>query len=156
VSPVSTNQQRDAVGRVAGHVQDLERHVADPDLPAVLHRIVREGGIGGGVNVDPRPGLGGQGLVARHVVGVHVGLEDAGDREALAPGYRHVVVHPIAGRVHDGRLPGLGAADQVGQAARLLVQDLLKDHAQSMPHRAEGAPRRQSAKRRNYRAWHAR
>jgi hypothetical protein len=142
------HQQRDAVGGVAGHVQHLERHAADADLPAVLNRVVGEGGAGRGVDVDPRSGLGGQGLVARHVIGVHVGLEDGAHGEALAAGHRHVVVHAIAGRVHDGRLPGLGAADQVGEAAGLLVQDLLKDHAQSMPHGTEGAPRRESPQRR--------
>jgi hypothetical protein len=134
------HEQRDAVRGVAGHVHHLERHVADPELPAVLHRIVGEGGIGGGVEVDPGPGPGRQRLVARHVVGVHVGLEDTGDGEPLAAGHGHVVVHAIAGRIHHDRLAGLGAADQIGETAGLLVQDLLEDHAQSMPHGAEGAP----------------
>ena len=46
------------------------------DLALVLDRVVGEGGLGGGVDVDARPGLGGQRLVARDVVGVDVGLDD--------------------------------------------------------------------------------
>ena len=74
------HQQRDALGGVAGRVHDVERDAAHLETPSVLDRLVGEGRAGGGMDVDARPGLGREGLVARDVVGVDVGLHDAGDR----------------------------------------------------------------------------
>src|SRR5688572_12146870 len=62
------------------------------------------------------------------MVGVCVGLDDAGDLQPLAPGQPDVVVNPLTSGVdHDG-LAGSPAADEVRKTARLLVLELVEDH----------------------------
>ena len=126
------HEQADRVGGVAGRVAGLQLDVAEADHVAVGERRVREGHPGRAVHVDGGLGGGGEVAVARDVIGVRVRLDHVGDGQALLAGDAEIVVHAVPSRVdHDGA-PGLGAADQVGQAARLLVQQLLEDHATSI------------------------
>ena len=74
------HEKADTVGRMPRRVDDLERNRSHAQLLAVLDGGVGEGRLGRGMDVDARPGLGGEGLVARDVVGVQVGLHDMGDR----------------------------------------------------------------------------
>ena len=65
---------------------------------------------------------------AGDVVGLHVRLEHCDDRDALRLGQCDVVVDQIDVRI-DHREPGLGlAAEEVGGAGRLVVQQLAEEH----------------------------
>src|SRR5438477_333919 len=133
------DQQADRVGGVAGRVGDLDANAADAQLVAVAHFAVLEGDAGGAVHEDRRARELGEIAIARDVVGVRVGLDDVADRETLLRGQAQVLVDPVAAGIDDEGAPGLAAADQVGEAPRLFVQDLLEDHrsAPILP----GAPR---------------
>src|SRR5687768_16308969 len=77
---------------------------------------------------DAGRGEGGKVAVAGDVVGVRVGFDDAGDAQALLARDAHVLTDAIPAGVDHDRLAGLATPDQVGQAARFLVQELLKNH----------------------------
>ena len=63
------------------------------------------------------------------MIGLYVGLEGRDDRDALRLGQRDVVVNQIDMRV-DYRELGLGlAAEEIGGAGRLVVEELAKEHA---------------------------
>ena len=62
------------------------------------------------------------------VVGLHVGLEDGDDRHALRLGERDVLVDEIDVRVDDGELPVRLAAEQIGGAGRVVVEQLAEEH----------------------------
>src|ERR1700752_2379751 len=109
-------------------MRDLEAPAADHELVAVAHVLMLEGDTGGAMDEDRRPHRLGQIAVARDVVGMGVRLEDVADREALLGGEAEILGHAVtAGIDHEG-LPGLATADQVREAARLFVEDLLEDH----------------------------
>jgi len=59
---------------------------------------------------------------------VGVCLEDMRDLEALLAREAEVLVDAVAPGVDHDRLPGVPAADEVAQAARVLVQELLEYH----------------------------
>src|SRR5437879_13257125 len=80
---------------------------------------------------DRRLGHGGEVAIARDVIGVRVRFEDPGDAQAFLSGQAHVLVDAITARVDDGGFTGLAASDQVGQAPRILVDELLEDHRPS-------------------------
>ena len=127
------HEKADAVGRVPRRVDDLERDRSHAQLLAVLDRGVGEGRLGRGMDVDARPGLGGEGLVARDVVGVQVGLDDVGDCEALLSAQSQVLVDPVPPGIDHHGLAGATTADQVRETAGLLVEHLLKDHGRNLP-----------------------
>ena len=122
------DQETDRVRGVTGRVRDLEAHRADHDLVAVLHVLVLEDHARGAVNQDRRPHRLGQVAIAGDVVGVRVGLEDVRDLEALLAREPQVLVDPVAPGIHHDRLAGLATADEVAEAAGLLVDQLLEDH----------------------------
>ncbi len=127
------HEQRDALRRVAGRVQDPEGHVAETDLGAVLDGAHGERGVRGRMQVDRRPRAGGERLVARDVVRVDVGLDDVGEGHTLLAGQGDVVVDAVTGGIDQSGLPALPAADQVGEATLLFVDDLLEDHRADCP-----------------------
>ena len=62
------------------------RHAADGDLVTVHQRLVRVGHAGIAVDCDGQSLLEREAAVARHVVGVRVGLEDAGETQPAGRG----------------------------------------------------------------------
>ena len=80
------------------------------------------------VHVDRRLGRGGQVAGAGDVVGVGVGLDDVGQAQTLLARQPEILGHAVPAGVHHDRLAGLATADQVAQAPRVLVDELLEDH----------------------------
>src|SRR5882672_6425785 len=113
----------------------LDAHRADGDRLAIADGRMREGGLGGRMNVNAGSRLGRQGLVTREVVGVDMRLDDMGEKEAFAPGPGGVVVHAIPARVHDQRFTRLAAPYEVGDTAGVLVDELLEYHRLHLPTR---------------------
>jgi len=109
-------------------VRDLEAHGPDPDLVAVGQLFVLERDTRRAMNEDGGPHGLGQVAVTGDVVGVGVGFEDMADREALLGGEAEVLGNAVTAGVDDERSPGLATADQVREAARLFVEDLLEYH----------------------------
>jgi hypothetical protein len=109
-------------------VQDAQRDVAQADLASLLDGGVGEACSGSGMDVDSGARLLGQGLVAGDVIGVEMGLHDTRDREPLSTPERDVLVDAVPGGIDHRGLPTLSAPDQVREAARFLVDELLKDH----------------------------
>jgi len=124
--------ERGVLGPVAGRVQDPHRQRAELELVAVVERLVLVGRAGLAVDVDGRPGGGGEATVARDMVGVVVGLEDVLDAHAHVAREFKVVVD-LEARVDDGGHARLLVADQVGGAAQVVVSDLAEDHRCSSP-----------------------
>src|SRR5712692_7627881 len=130
------HEQTDAVRRMSRGVDDLHPHRTEPDLVPVLDRRMGKRGLRRGMNVHPGSDLCGQALVARDMVGVDMGVHNVGQLQSLAPGPRRVVVDPVPCGVDHESLPRLAAADQVGDAAGIFIEDLLKDHRWHLPTRA--------------------
>ena len=127
------HEDRDAVRRVPRRVEDLEADRPDGQLVSVLDRRIGVGRLRCGVDTDAGAALGRQGLGTGHVVGVHVGLDDLCDRQPLAARQRHVIVHSVPTGIDYQRPSDLPATDQIGEAARFLVDHLLEDHDEIFP-----------------------
>jgi hypothetical protein len=115
----------------------MTRGVHSPDaqgsqleLPAVLEGLVLVTGIGGGVDMDDRPGRRGEAAVSGDVVGVIVGLEDVLDAHALVAGERQVLVDVELG-VDDRGDPGVLISDEVRGARQVVVGYLTEDQVES-------------------------
>jgi hypothetical protein len=65
--------------------------------------------------------------VAREVVRVGVGLEDANDPHAAPLGLLEVLLDCVCGVDHDGFARSL-VADQIGRAAEVVIHELPKEH----------------------------
>jgi hypothetical protein len=63
------------------------------------------------------------------VVGLHVRLEDRHDPRALGLRERHVLVDEVDVRIDDRELSHRLAAQQIGGARRLVVEQLPQEHA---------------------------
>ena len=122
------DEHADRVGRVPGRVADLELDLAQTQRVAIDERHVREGHARRAMHVNGGLRGGAEVAVARDVIGVGVRLDHVGDREPLLARDTEIVVDAIPSGIDDDGAPRLGAADQVGQAAGLLVQELLEDH----------------------------
>ena len=127
---VSTNAV--CSGRCPGVCSARTAQRAQRQLPAVVERLVRVRGAGFAVDVDAGAGRGGEPAVARHVVGVGVGLEHVLDRHAEIAREPQVLVD-VEPRVDHGGDARVVVADQVGGAAEIVVGDLSKDHAFYLP-----------------------
>ena len=62
------------------------------------------------------------------MVGLHVRLEDRDDRDALGLGQRDVVVDQVDVRVDDRELAVALAAEEIGGAGGLVVEELSEEH----------------------------
>ena len=85
-------------------------------------------GVRQAVDVDRGAGGLGEPAVARHVVGVVVGLEHVIDLDAEVAGVAEVLVD-LEARVDDGGNAGVQVADEIGGTAEVVVHELTEDHA---------------------------
>ena len=90
---VIRDDDRDRLGRVAGRLEKAQLDRPHPYLVALVHGDVRELRLGGGAEVDLRARPLGELAVARHEVGVEVGLDDVPDRQPLRARFLYVDVH---------------------------------------------------------------
>ena len=132
-------RERGVLGPVAGRVDRAHAQHPELELEAVVERLVLVVDLGLAVDVDRRPGGGGQAPVAGDVVGVVVGLEHVRDVHAHVAGQREVLVDVELGVDHGGDA-GVLVADQVGGAAEVVVDDLAEDHAGSIAQTAATSP----------------
>ena len=115
------------LGPVPRRVDHPERDRADPDLVAVGERLVRVRRVGGGVDAHRHPVLEREPSVARDVVGVGVRLEYAHDAGAEALGLAQDRLDREVW-IDDDRLLRALAADDVGGAPEIVVEDLREEH----------------------------
>src|SRR5947207_13358492 len=113
---------------MAWRVQDPELDAADTEDLAILHRGVVEDRRRGPMHHDRGLRGGDEIAVAGDVVGMRVGLEHVGDAEALLARDPEIFRNAIPARIDDDGLSRLAAPDEVREAPRLLVDELLKDH----------------------------
>ena len=112
---------------VAGRVDAAEHDVAELDLGAVLHRVVRVLGFREGMDADRQVVLEREPSVAGHVVGMRVRLDDPHEPDVPPLGLLDVLLDR-EGRVDDGRDAGVLVADEVGRAPERVVDELREDH----------------------------
>ena len=115
---------------VSGRVKRADLQRSEPQLPAVLERLVVVVGLGVVVDVDGRAGRGDEAAVAGDVIGMVVGLEDVLDAHAEVARQAQVLVDVELG-VHDGGDAGGLVTDQVAGTAEVVVDDLAEDHKDS-------------------------
>ena len=123
--------------RVARRGDRLELGVAELDDLAVGERVMLELDPGALGQVGGRAGALDELRQPRDVVGLDVRLEHGDDRDALRLGQRDVVVDEIDVRVDDRELAVRLAAEQVGGAGGLVVEELAEVHGTKV--RARGA-----------------
>ena len=97
------------------------------DLHAVLERIVRVLGVGGGMDAHRDPVLEREAPVAGEMVGVGVRLDHAHDPHPAVLGLDEVLLDR-EGRVDDDGLARPGIADEVRGASERIVDELREDH----------------------------
>ncbi len=124
-------QERGVLGTVPRRVQRAHAQRAEPQLPAVVERLVRVAGCRFAVDVDRRAGRRREPAVARHVIGVRVRLEHVLDAHAEVARERQVLLDVELG-VDDRGDAGVLVADQVGRAAEVVVGHLAKQHASTI------------------------
>ncbi len=123
----STHEEDGVLGPVPRRVPREELDVADADPAPVLERLVRVLGAGQAMDVHGDAALQRERAVAGHVVGVRVRLEDGDEAGAVA--LEHLVeLADVERRVDDDGLAGGLAADHVGRAAEVAMDELLEDH----------------------------
>ena len=118
---------------VTRRVDAAKDDVAERDLRAVGHRVVRVLGVGCRMDAHrdavfecepPMPG---------EVVGVRVRLDRADDADVALRGLLEVLLDR-EGRIDDDRVTGTGIADEVGGAAERVVDELREDHGRARPY----------------------
>ena len=112
---------------VAGRVDRAQDDLAELELDAVVQRVVRVLGLGGGVDRDRDAVLEREPAVPGEVVGVRVRLDDADDPTPRARGLLEERLDRV-GRVDDRGDARLLVADQIRRAAEVVVQELLEEH----------------------------
>jgi hypothetical protein len=78
-------------------VQRLNAQAAELERPAVVERLVLVGGLRRAVHVDRRPCGSRQPAVARHVVGMGVGLEHVLDRDTQVAREQQAYAERVSG-----------------------------------------------------------
>ena len=113
-------------------VQDPDPDAADPDLLAVLERLVRVLRLRRGMNADGKSVLEGEPAVAGQMVGMRVRLQHArGSQSCPLDLGEH---RPdVVGRVDDDGLARLFVSDQVAGAAEVVVDELAQQHTLTVP-----------------------
>jgi hypothetical protein len=114
--------------RVPGRGHREHLGIAEADDIAVGERMVVEGDSGCVGEVGRRARARDELGQPRDVVGVHVGLEDRDDRHALGLRLRDVAVDEVDVRIGHGEGAVGLAAEQVGRARGLVVEELAEVH----------------------------
>ena len=115
---------------VPGRVDAAEDDVAEHDLRAVLERVVRILGLGGGMDAHGDPVLEREPPVAGEVIGVRVGLDRADDAHVALRGLVEVLLDR-EGRVDDDRVARSRVADEIRSASERVVDELREDHGRA-------------------------
>ena len=102
--------------------------VAERDLVAVLERVVRVLGAGGGVDETGRPCSSASRPCPGDVVGMRVRLEHADDPHPALLRLLEVLLDR-EGRVDDDGRARVLVADEVRRAPEILVDELREDHS---------------------------
>ena len=116
---------------MSGGGDRLDLRVAELEHLAVGERMVLEVDSGTLRQVRGRAGAPYELRQPRHVVGLDVRVEHGDDRHALRIGQREVPVNEVEVRVDDGELAVRLAAEQVGGARALVIQQLPEVHVAS-------------------------
>ena len=103
--------------------------VSELDHVPVVERDMVEADSGAGRQVGGRTRALDERRQARHVVRLHVRLEDGDDRRADRIGRREVLRDELLVRIHDGKASERGAPEQVARARRCLEQERPENHA---------------------------
>ena len=120
---------------VSGGRDRLELGIADMDDLAICERAVVEVDARALREVRGRAGAGDQIGQARDVVGLHVRLEDGGDRHVLGLGERDVLIDQVDVRIYHGELASALAAKQVRGAGGFVVEQLTEEQRWPPGHR---------------------
>ncbi len=118
---------------VARRVDAAKKNVAERDLRAIGHRVVRVLGVGCRMDAHRDPVLEREPPVSGEVVGVRVRLDRADDADVALRGFGEVLLDR-EGRIDDDRVTGTGIADEVGGAAERVVDELREDHGRARPY----------------------
>ena len=116
---------------MSGGGDRLDLRVAELEHLAVRERMVLEVDSGTLRQVRTRAGAPHEFRQPGDVVGLDVRVEHGDDRHALRIGQRDVLVNEVDVRVDDGELAVRLAAEQVGGARALVVQQLPEVHVAS-------------------------
>ena len=118
---------------VARGVDAAKKNVAEHDLRAIGHRVVRVLGAGCRMDAHRDPMLEREPPVSGEVVGVRVRLDRADDADVALLGFGEVLLDRER-RIDDDRVTGTGIADEVGGAAERVVDELREDHGRARPY----------------------
>ena len=114
-------------------VNAAKENVAERDLRAVGHRVVRVLGVGKRMDAHRDALLEREPPVPGEVVGVRVRLDHADDAHGALLGFFEVLLDG-EGRIDDDGVTGTGIADEVGGAAERVVDELREDHGRARPY----------------------
>ena len=118
---------------VTRRVDAARKNVAERDLRAVGHRVVRVLGVGCRMDAHRDAVLEREPPVPGEVVGVRVRLDRADDADVALRGLLEVLLDR-EGRIDDDGVTGTGIADEVGGAAERVVDELREDHGRARPY----------------------
>jgi hypothetical protein len=121
------HEDRQAVGRVAGGMQERHADVPHLVLLVVLDGDVRKLDRRRAVHEDGGTGGGGQPARARDVVGLHVGLDDVGHPHGLLARGLQVRLD-LELWIHHSARSGAASPEQIAGAAGLGGEELTEDH----------------------------
>ena len=118
---------------VTWRVDAAKDDVAERDLVAVLHRVVRVLRLGGRMDADGGAVLEREPPVTREMIRVRVRLDGAHDAN-LAPLGLVEVLLDREGRIDDDRLAGARIADEIRRTPERVVDELREDHGRVRPY----------------------
>ena len=134
VAPGAIAHREAAVLRpMTRRVDAAKKNVAELDLRAVGHRVVRVLGVGSRMDAHRDAVLEREPPVPGEVVGVRVRLDRADDAHVAFLGFFEVLLDR-EGRIDDDGVTGTGIADEVGGAAERVVDELREDHGRARPY----------------------
>ncbi len=121
-------QEADMLGRVARRMQHGRRDVAERKHLSVAHAFERECHLRLGRQHVFGAGRVSEGTSRREVIGMQMRIDDEVDAHASRFGCAQIRLDG-PGRIDDGTGRLAAAAEQIGDADRIGVQELTEDHA---------------------------